>query len=187
MSTSIASDDRFRGGSSRNGARDDLPELQLLPAGQDSAPERFGLQYLPGLVASRFREALACYSHDLWQAFAAMCRQTATAVFADVGEPGRLRIYDQVNEVQDLAQIDEATFSTVRRILFDSPVRHGVIEPEIGAREAAVLLETMKDLLTQTYVRRARLRQALMVRQFFAGQPESGPAVTEPTRNVSGF
>jgi len=33
-----------------------------------------------------------------------------------------------------------------------------------------VLLETMKDLLTQTYVRRAKLRQALKVRRFFANQ-----------------
>ena len=46
------------------------------------------------------------------------------------------------------------------------------LEPELLARfrQAAALLETMKDLLNQTYVRKAKLRQALKVRRFFADQ-----------------
>ena len=66
------------------------------------------------------------------------------------------------------ATIDEATFNAVRRIIFDPDA--GKQEPEYDRRQAAVLLETMKDLLTQTYVRRAKLRQALKVRRFFANQ-----------------
>jgi hypothetical protein len=148
--------------------REDRVELHPLPQPVEQPPERFSLSYLPPAVAARFREALACFSSGLWQAFAAMCRQTARAVFDDVGDAGRLRVYDLVAEVQDLGDIDEPTFNAVRRIIFDPDA--GRQEPEFDRRQAAVLLETMKDLLTQTYVRRAKLRQALKVRRFFANQ-----------------
>ena len=148
--------------------REDRVDLHPLPQPVENPPERFSLSYLPPAVAARFREALACYSSGLWQAFAAMCRQTARAVFDDVGDAGRLRIFDLVAEVQDLGGIDERTFDAVRRIIFDPDA--GRQEPEYDRRQAAVLLETMKDLLTQTYVRRAKLRQALKVRRFFANQ-----------------
>ena len=148
--------------------REDRVELNPLPQAVEHPPERFGLSYLPPAVAARFREALACFSSGLWQAFAAMCRQTARATFEDVGEAARLRIFDLVTEVQELGAIDDATFNAVRRIIFDPDA--GKQEPEYDRRQAAVLLETMKDLLTQTYVRRAKLRQALKVRRFFANQ-----------------
>ncbi|MBL8201780.1 MAG: hypothetical protein JNK40_12470 [Chromatiales bacterium] len=148
--------------------RDDRVELHPLPQPVEQPPERFSLSYLPPAVAARFREALACFSSGLWQAFAAMCRQTSRAVFEDVGDAGRLRVYDLVAEVQELGDIDEPTFNAVRRIIFDPD--EGRQEPEYDRRRAAVLLETMKDLLTQTYVRRAKLRQALKVRRFFANQ-----------------
>ena len=148
--------------------REDRVELNPLPQAVEHPPERYGLSYLPPPVAARFREALACFSSGLWQAFAAMCRQTARATFEDVGEAGRLRIFDLVAEVQELGAIDDATFNAVRRIIFDPDA--GKQEPEYDRRQAAVLLETMKDLLTQTYVRRAKLRQSLKVRRFFANQ-----------------
>jgi hypothetical protein len=148
--------------------RDDRVELNPLPQPVEHPPERFSLSYLPPDVAARFREALACYSSGLWQAFAAMCRQTARATFNDVGDAGRLKIFDLVAEVQDLGAIDDATFDAVRRVIFEPDA--GRQEPQFDRRQAAALLETMKDLLTQTYVRRAKLRQALKVRRFFANQ-----------------
>ncbi|MCE7902313.1 MAG: hypothetical protein DYH20_06560 [Gammaproteobacteria bacterium PRO9] len=148
--------------------REDRVELNPLPQAVEHAPERFSLGYLPPAVATRFREALACYSSGLWQAFAAMCRQTARATFDDVGEAGRMKIFDLVAEVRDLGAIDDATFEAVRRVIFDPDT--GRPEARFERREAAALLETMKDLLTQTYVRRAKLRQALKVRRFFANQ-----------------
>jgi hypothetical protein len=148
--------------------RDDRVELHPLPQPVENPPERFSLSYLPPAVAARFREALACFSSGLWQAFAAMCRQTARAVFDDVGDAGRMDIFDLVTDVQELGDIDDATFKAVCRIIFDPD--EGKQEPDYDRRQAAVLLETMKDMLTQTYVRRAKLRQALKVRRFFANQ-----------------
>lgn len=148
--------------------REDRVELNPLPQPVEAPPERFSLNYLPPAVAARFREALACYSGGLWQAFAAMCRQTAREVFEDTGEAGRRRGYDLVTEVQALGAIDDATFDVVRRVIFDPD--GGRADPGFERRQAAALLETMKDLLTQTYVRPAKLRQALKVRRFFANQ-----------------
>ena len=105
--------------------RDDRVELHPLPQPVEHPPERFSLSYLPAPVAARFREALACFSSGLWQAFAAMCRQTSRAVFEDVGDAGRLRVFDLVAEIQQLGEIDEATFNAVCRVIFD---------PDEGAR-----------------------------------------------------
>ena len=169
--------------------REDRVELNPLPQPVEHPPERFSLSYLPPAVAARFREALACFSRGLWQAFAAMCRQTSRAIFDEVGDAGRLRIFDQVTEVQELGAIDDATFAAVRRIIFDPET--GRQEPEFDRRQASALLETMKDVLTQTYVRRAKLRQALKVRRFFADQAagideeEPTPETPAPPRSIS--
>jgi hypothetical protein len=164
--------------------REDRVELNPLPQAVEHPPERFSLSYLPPAVAARFREALACYTSGLWQAFAAMCRQTARATFEDVGDAGRLKIFDLVTEVQDLGAIDDATFNAVRRVIFEPEA--GKQDPEFDRRQAAALLETMKDLLTQTYVRRAKLRQALKVRRFFANQAAGiDEDEDEPDRPVS--
>ena len=49
---------------------------------------------------------------------------------------------------------------------FDEPGRGNL--PAIDAIQAGVLLEVLKDLLYQAYVRRGRLQQAMMVRRYFA-------------------
>lgn len=131
-------------------------------------PQRFDDRDLPAPVAARLREALACYDNDILQAFAVMCRLTAQAMFADVGNRGKLKIYDQAAEIRELAGIDDATFNIVRRVLFDSDLDKAGAPPALNHDVAAVLLETLKDLLYQVYIRRARLRRALSLRRHFA-------------------
>ena len=54
--------------------------------------------------------------------------------------------------------------------------------PELGAFESGVLLELVKDMLYQAYVRKGKLQQAMMVRRFFAEAPavSAGVARTGP-------
>ena len=132
----------------------------------EHAPERFSYAHLPERVAAAFREALACHSAGLLQAFAVMCRATTQAMLDDLGERSRLRIFDQVAEVRILADIDDVTFNAIRRVLFEGEAARGQTTPPLTRPQAAVLLETMKDLLYQTYIRRAKLQQALRLRQF---------------------
>ncbi|HKE45214.1 MAG TPA: hypothetical protein VKB41_11835 [Steroidobacteraceae bacterium] len=132
----------------------------------ERAKEKFSFTYLPEEAELLFKEALACYSAVCFNAFGSMCRRTAQVVFAELGNTGKLKLFDELNEIRDLGEIDPETFGTVRRVIFggesDSPSM-----PEISAYVAGVLLEVMKDLLYQAYVRKGRLQQAMMVRRFF--------------------
>jgi hypothetical protein len=142
----------------------------------ERAREKFSFTYLPEEAELLFKEALTCYSAATFNAFASMCRRTALQVFADLGDAGKLRLFDELNEVRQLAEIDTDTFGVVKRVIFDSDgeSRHSL--PHIDAYQAGVLLEVMKDLLHQAYVRKGRLQQAMMVRRFFL--EESLPRIT---------
>jgi hypothetical protein len=134
----------------------------------ERAKEKFNFTYLPENVERLFREALGCYSAGFFIAFASMCRRTSQAVFADLGENGRLRIFEQVREARELAEIDNETFAIVKKVLFGGETDPSPHVPELGASEAGVLLELVKDMLYEAYVRKGKLQQAMMVRRFFA-------------------
>jgi hypothetical protein len=134
----------------------------------ERSKEKFNFTYLPEEAEKLFREALGCYSNGYFSAFASMCRRTAQAVFQELGENGRLRIFGQVNEARDMAEIDAETFAAVKKVLFGSDTDSAPVLPELGAREAGVLLEVLKDMLYEAYVRKGKLQQAMMVRRFFA-------------------
>ena len=133
----------------------------------ERAKEKFNFTYLPEQVEQLFREALGCYSAGFFNAFASMCRRTAQTVYDDLGENGRLRIFEQIREARDLAEIDSDTFAVVKKVLFDGGGEPSPL-PELNPSEAGVLLELIKDMLYEAYVRKGKLQQAMMVRRFFA-------------------
>jgi hypothetical protein len=129
--------------------------------------EKFAFNYVPEDVEIFFREALICYSHNQFQAFASMCRRTAAVTFADLGNSTKLRLFDSLSDVREMAEIDEPTFAVVMRVIFASGVDPVVDLPVIDTYQSAVLLEVMKDFLYQAYVRKGRLQHAMKVRKFF--------------------
>jgi len=129
--------------------------------------EKFAFIYVPEDVENFFREALICYSHDQFQAFASMCRRTSAVTFEDLGHATRLRLFDSLSDVREMAEIDEDTFALVTRIIFGGGSQPLLDLPVINTYQAAVLLEVMKDFLYQAYVRKGRLQQAMKVRRFF--------------------
>jgi hypothetical protein len=133
----------------------------------ERAKEKFNFTYLPEQVEQLFREALGCYSAGFFNAFASMCRRTAQTVYDDLGENGRLRIFKQIREAKELAEIDSDTFAVVKKVLFDGAGDPSPL-PELNPSEAGVLLELIKDMLYEAYVRKGKLQQAMMVRRFFA-------------------
>jgi hypothetical protein len=134
----------------------------------ERAREKFNFTYLPEDSEKLFREALACYSGGQFNAFASMCRRTTQAVIRDLGENGRLRIFNQLAEAREMAEIDPETFATVKKVMFGSDTDAWPSTPEIGAYEAGVLLELVKDVLYEAYVRKGKLQQSMMVRRHFA-------------------
>jgi hypothetical protein len=95
-----------------------------------------------------------------------MCRRTARAALTSLDTQTRRRWQDATTDVLRIGEIDAVTAHAVESVLFgeqDDP-------PEIGPDEAAVLIELVKDLFYLSYVRTAKLRAAIKMRRFFAGQ-----------------
>jgi len=134
----------------------------------ERAREKFNFTYLPEDSEKLFREALACYSAGQFNAFASMCRRTTQTLIRDLGENGRMRIFNQLAEAREMAEIDAETFAAVKKVLFGSDADPWPSMPEIGSYEAGVLLELVKDVLYEAYVRKGKLQQSMMVRRFFA-------------------
>jgi hypothetical protein len=132
--------------------------------------EIFAFTHLPEEVELLFKEALTCYSSGAFNAFASMCRRAAQAVFADLGEAGKLRLFDDLNDVRTMAELDTESFARVKSILFGSDSDPRPNPPLLESYSAGVLVEVMKDLLYEAYVRKGKLQQAMMVRRFFVDE-----------------
>jgi hypothetical protein len=148
--------------------------------------ETFTFTHLPEEVELLFREALVCYSSGAFNAFASMCRRSTQAVFADLGETGKLRLYGELNNVRLLAELDAETFLAIKHVLFGSDSDPRPSAPLLDSYAAGILLEVVKDLLYEAYVRKGKLQQAMMVRRFFVDEKAQnatlGSSGTNPLR-----
>ncbi len=127
--------------------------------------ERFPFSYLPKVTEVLFREALSCYSHNNFNAFASMCRRAARSAFDALGEGGKLRAFDEVMAAQEIAELDDEAFEPVKTVLFDAGDEEQM--PLLNRAQAGVLLEILKDMFYQCFVRRGKLTRAIKVRRFF--------------------
>ena len=150
---------------------DDVVELYQNFVELERPKERFAFSYLPAHTQVLFREALACYSGNHFNAFASMCRRTALSAFDALGEGGKLRAFEEVMAAQDIAGIDDETFLPIKSILFESGEDDDM--PLLNRVQAGVLLEVMKDFLYQCFVRRGKLTRAIKVRHFFTREAEN--------------
>ena len=134
--------------------------------------ERFAFSYLPKHTEVLFREALSCYSNNNFNAFASMCRRAASSSFEAMGDSGKLRAFDEVMVAQDIAEIDDNNFEPIKKILFESSEEEEL--PILNRAQAGVLLEVLKDMFYQCFVRRGKLTRAIKVRRFFVRDGNGG-------------
>lgn len=134
--------------------------------------ERFAFSYLPKHTEVLFREALSCYSNNNFNAFASMCRRSAKSAFRALGEGGKLHAFDDAMTAQDIAQIDEDTFEPIKKVLFDTADEESL--PVLNRAQAGVLLEVLKDMFYQSFVRRGKLTRAIKVRRLFVQDGNGG-------------
>ncbi len=146
----------------------------------ERAREKFSFAYIPEDVEVLFREALACFSHGAFNAFASMCRRAAQAMFADLGEAGKLRLFDELNDVRELASIQLEIFGKMKSVLFGTELDARSSLPLLDGYEGGIMLEVMKDLLYEAYVRKGKLQQAMMMRRFFLDETGSHEALSVP-------
>lgn len=134
--------------------------------------ERFPFSYLPKKTETLFREALSCYSNNNFNAFASMCRRAAVSAFDTMGDSGKLRAFDEVMEAQKIAEIDDDSFDPIKKVLFAASSEEEL--PLLNRAQAGVLLEVMKDMFYQCFVRRGKLTRAIKVRRFFVQESNGG-------------
>lgn len=155
-------------------------DLHPIPHEVEKPEERFSYAYIPDSVAINFRDALGCYRNGLMQAFAAMCRLTSQTIFDETGEDGKLKIFNEVGEIARVAELDDATTRNIRSIIFSTDSDSLRFTDGLDRATAAILLEIMKDMLHQTYVRYGRLQKALKMRKLFADRSFDGDNTTDP-------
>ena len=127
--------------------------------------ERFAFSYLPKPTEILFREALSCYSTNNFNAFASMCRRTAVSAFHQMGDGGKMQAFEEVMFAQEIAGIDDSTLDPLKTILFDTGNDQEL--PILNRSQAGILLEILKDMLYQCFVRRGKLTRAIKVRNLF--------------------
>ena len=65
----------------------------------------------------------------------------------------------------DIAGIDDDNFAPIKSILFETGEEEDL--PTLNRGQAGILLEVLKDMFYQCFVRRGKLTKALKVRRFF--------------------
>ena len=145
--------------------RDNQVELYRNFIELERPKERFDFAYLPKHTEIMFREALACYSGNNFNAFASMCRRSAASAFAAMGESGKLRAFEEMMTARDIAGIDDESFAPIKSILFETSEEEDL--PLLNRSQAGILLEVLKDMFYQCFVRRGKLTRAIKVRRFF--------------------
>ena len=151
---------------------DDVIELYRNYIELERPKERFQFSYLPKNTEILFREALSCYSNGNFNAFASMCRRAASSAFGAIGDNGKLRAFDEVMDAQEIAEIDDESFDPIKRVIFDAGDDEDL--PLLTHGQAGILLEVLKDMFYQCFVRRGKLTRAIKVRRFFVQDGNGG-------------
>lgn len=138
--------------------------------------EKFAFSYLPKDTEILFREALSCYSGNNFNAFASMCRRSAASAFNALGQGGKLQAYEEIVIAQDIAGIDDETFAPIKGVLFDTDEEEDL--PLLNRAQAGILLEILKDMFYQCFVRRGKLTRAIKVRRFFVQEANNDLATS---------
>jgi hypothetical protein len=144
----------------------------------ERARERFQYSYVPAEIETLLREAFECYTAGCHNAFASMCRRAVHRAFAALDGSAPRRWTEQMRNALQIGEVDAATSETIAAVLFGD----GAEPPEIGADEAAVLIEVVKDLIYMSYVRTAKLQAAMRMRRYFAGEAAQNVTPIDRTR-----
>jgi len=131
----------------------------------DRVIETFDYDYLEGDVEKDLKEALSCYSHGDYNAFAAMSRRTIQSIAKDLGAKGKAKVKKQVNELKAILEIEEETFRTIEEIIIAGHDGAHPYLPKLSPERAAILLELLKDVVYQLYVRKKKIKQSAELRE----------------------
>jgi DNA-directed RNA polymerase subunit RPC12/RpoP len=126
--------------------------------------ETFEFEFLPEPVRSDFKEALACYSIKAYNAFSSMCRRTIQSAANELGVKGNDKVQKQILEMKEMSNIDEETYNILKQIIVDGHDGAHPHLPTLSPSRADILLELIKDVMYQLFVRKGKLAKAAELR-----------------------
>jgi hypothetical protein len=141
--------------------------------------EHFQYNYMPKETGRLLREAFGCYAADLTLAFAVLCRHTIASAMRAEPTVSEATFEHLFEDTCRLAEIDHDTRQVLHSALFMNSAT-----PAIDADQAAMLIEIVKDMFHQRFVRTSKLRRAIQMRRFFASesdQKSTGKASPSPS------
>ncbi len=125
----------------------------------------FEFEHLPEKIRNDFKEALDCASIGAYNAFASMCRRTIQSSASEIGAKGKDKIQNQIQEMKEIADIDDETFEIIKQIILDGHDGAHPHLPSLSESRAEVLLELIKDVMYQLFVRKSKLKKAAELRK----------------------
>jgi len=128
--------------------------------------EKFQFSYLDKDVEKLLREAFECYRANCHTAFALLSRLAVDTALRDLDSATRRRWQESLREVLQIAEVESDTGHAIETALFGDTSA----PPTIGPLAAAVMIEAVKDLFYQSYVRTAKLRAAMKMRRYFVDE-----------------
>jgi hypothetical protein len=131
----------------------------------ENSIETFEFEFLPENVKNDFSEALKCYSISAYNAFASMCRRSIQSAAMELGTVGKDKVQKQIEEMKEMAHIDEDTYSVLKQIIIDGHDGAHPHLPQLSPSRSNILLELMKDVMYQLFVRKGKLAKAAELRK----------------------
>lgn len=131
----------------------------------ERSKETFDFQYLSTEVLENFKEALTCFSNYCFNAFGAMCRRCVQSISTELGAKGKDKVQKQLEELKEIAPIDDDTYEILEQIIIAGHDGAHPHLPKLSPERAKILLELMKDVLYQLFVRKAKLQETTDLRK----------------------
>ena len=89
-----------------------------------------------------------------------MSRRTIQSASAELGAEGKDKVLNQIEDLKTMAEIDEETFKLLKAIVLAGHDGAHPHLPALSPERAEVLLELMKDVLYQLFVRKKKIQEA---------------------------
>ena len=82
-----------------------------------------------------------------------------------MGAEGSNKVQNQLNDLKSMGVIDDEDFEQLKQIILTGHDGAHPHLPKLSRERADVLLEFMKDVLYQLFVRKAKIQEAAKLRQ----------------------
>ena len=125
----------------------------------------YDYSYLPESVAEDFKEALTCFSNSCYNAFGAMCRRCVQSISTELGAKGKDKVQKQLEELKHIVPIDDNTYEILEQTIIAGHDGAHPHLPKLSPERAKILLELIKDVLYQLFVRKAKIQETTELRK----------------------